>query len=55
MIHFVVLWSAKGSNILFEADIIASCPKDARVTFRALFPNDDVWGVKAWKGNGRFV
>ena len=52
--HYIVLWSAQGSNVLFEADVITTSPKDARKFMAKHWPNDVIWGVKVWKGNGRF-
>ncbi len=55
MRRFIVLWTVPGLGFAFEADVAAASPREARATFRAMFPSDRVKAVKLPRGNGRFV
>lgn len=47
---FIVFWTRKGWKRAFQADIHARNPRNARESFRKLFPGDLIIGVKRHPG-----
>jgi len=59
MNHYLVFWKRPGWNRSFAADHFANSPKEAREKHRAIFPDDQIIGVKqprSWScGGGKWV
>ena len=50
---YAVFWSRPGWGQQFQADVVATCARQAAATFRSLFPGDLIRSVRG--RDGRFA
>lgn len=46
MTAYIVFWKRSGWKRAFQGDIHAASPREARVAFQAIWPSDQIIGVK---------